>query len=84
MTTCFFAFLADPVASVAQPVQRLRGFKRVHLEPGESTKVAFTLRAEDLGFWTDRDAFVIEPGDLLLRMTDHTTTDQLTVTIEED
>ena len=35
---------------------------------------------------TKREAYVIEPGALLLTVTDHTTTEQLTITItiEED
>ncbi|GAA3767177.1 glycoside hydrolase family 3 N-terminal domain-containing protein [Streptomyces chiangmaiensis] len=57
-------YVHDPAASIAQPVRRLRGFRRVTLEPGETTKVCFTLGAEDLGFWTNDQAghFTIEPG----------------------
>jgi beta-glucosidase len=34
-----------------QPLRRLRGFARVHLEPGESTTVELPLRAADLAHW---------------------------------
>lgn len=57
-------YVHDPVASVVQPVRRLRGFRRVSLAAGESTTVRFGLGAEDLGFWTnDPDGrFLVERG----------------------
>ena len=55
-------YLRDPVASLSQPVRRLRGFERVTLEPGESTTVRFTLDASDFGFYDNRGRFVVEPG----------------------
>jgi beta-glucosidase len=56
-------YLRDPVASLAQPVRRLRGFRRLPLEPGESAMVTLSLGWRDLGFWTGRDEeFVVEPG----------------------
>ncbi|WP_326794487.1 glycoside hydrolase family 3 C-terminal domain-containing protein [Streptomyces sp. NBC_01808] len=57
-------YVHDPVASIAQPVRRLRGFTRVTLGPGEKRTVRFTLGAEDLGFWTNDAAgqYVVEPG----------------------
>jgi beta-glucosidase len=36
---------------VERAVRDLRGFARVHLDPGETRAVAFTLRASDLAFW---------------------------------
>jgi beta-glucosidase len=36
---------------VDHAVRDLKGFVRVHLEPGETRAVAFTLRAADLAFW---------------------------------
>ena len=47
-------YLHDPVASISQPVRRLRGFQRVSLEPGESTTVTFTLDESDVGFYDNR------------------------------
>ena len=34
-------YIRDVLASVARPVIELRGFRRVHLAPGERTTVAF-------------------------------------------
>ena len=55
-------YLHDPVASLTQPVRRLRGFERVTLEPGQKKTVAFNLDASDFGFYDNRGRFVVEPG----------------------
>ena len=36
-------YIHDPVASISQPVRRLRGFQRVALAPGQKTTISFTL-----------------------------------------
>jgi beta-xylosidase len=60
-------YLHDPVASVVRPVQRLVGYARVALEPGESARVDFRVPA-DLAQFTGRDgARVVEPGAIELR-----------------
>ena len=55
-------YLHDPVASISQPVRRLRGFERVTLAPGETRTVSFTLDKSDFGFYDNRGKFVVEPG----------------------
>jgi beta-glucosidase len=55
-------YIHDPVASISQPVRRLRGFERVTLAPGESRTVRFRLDASDFGFYDNRGRFVVEPG----------------------
>ncbi len=55
-------YVRDEIASVTQPVRRLRGFTRVTLEPGDATTLAFTLGADDLRFWTDDGTQLLEPG----------------------
>ena len=55
-------YLHDPVASISQPVRRLRGFERVTLEPGQKKTVEFNLEASDFGFYDNRGRFVVEPG----------------------
>ncbi len=55
-------YLHDPVASISQPVRRLRGFQRVTLNPGETRTVTFTLDRSDFGFYDNRGTFVVEPG----------------------
>jgi beta-glucosidase len=57
-------YIRDPVASISQPVRRLRGFERVTLEPGETQPVTFTLDKSDFGFYDARGKFVVEPGEI--------------------
>lgn len=59
-------YLHDPVASLSQPVRRLRGFQRVSLDPGESRTVSFTIDRTDFGFFDNRGKFVVEPGTIEL------------------
>ena len=40
-------YLRDDVASVTRPVRQLRGFRKVHLTPGEARNVVFTLDQRD-------------------------------------
>ncbi len=57
-------YLNDPVASISQPVRRLRGFERVTLRPGERRTVTFTLDRSDFGFYDNHGKFVVEPGQI--------------------
>ena len=57
-------YIHDPVASISQPVRRLRGFERVTLNPGETRTVTFTLDRSDFGFYDNRGKFVVEPGQI--------------------
>ena len=43
-------YIYDRVASITQPVRKLKGIKQVDLEPGETKIVNFTLRKGDLAF----------------------------------
>jgi beta-glucosidase len=55
-------YLHDPVASISQPVRRLRAFERLTLDPGQSRTVTFTLDRSDFGFYDNRGKLVAEPG----------------------
>jgi len=55
-------YIHDPVASISQPVRRLRGFERLTLDPGESKSVTFTLDKSDFGFYDNDGKLVVEPG----------------------
>ena len=60
-------YLHDPVASVVRPVQRLVGFVRLDLSPGESMDVAVEVPA-DLACFTGRTGTrIVEPGVIELR-----------------
>ncbi|MDA5141149.1 glycoside hydrolase family 3 C-terminal domain-containing protein [Streptomyces sp. AD681] len=61
-------YLHDPVASVVQPVERLVGYARVDVEPGEAVRLRAAVPA-DLASFTGRDGRrVVEPGELELRL----------------
>ena len=48
-------------SKVARPLQELRGFRRVPLQPGESKTVEFPLKAESLAYWDMKQhAYVVE------------------------
>lgn len=55
-------YLRDDVASITRPVRMLRGFRRIHLDPGESRTVEFELGQEDLSFPGPDMQPVVEPG----------------------
>jgi beta-glucosidase len=57
-------YVHDPVASVSQPVRKLRGFQRISLEPGETENVKFRLGASDVGFYDEDGDLVLEPGEI--------------------
>jgi beta-glucosidase len=57
-------YIHDPVASISQPVRRLRGFQRVTLAPGATQTVPFTLDKSDFGFYDNRGKFLVEPGEI--------------------
>lgn len=56
-------YIHDKAASIIRPVKELKGFKRVHLEAGESQKVEFEVTEDMLKFYNADLQFVSEPGD---------------------
>lgn len=56
-------YINDPVASVSQAPILLKAFERIALKKGESKKVTFTLRAEDLSLYNREMKQVVEPGE---------------------
>jgi beta-glucosidase len=56
------------VSSVVQPVIALRGFKRVHLEPGASSTVSFDVGPDQLSILDASMQKVVEPGPVDIRI----------------
>jgi len=56
-------YIHDVAASVTRPVRELRGFRRIHLKPGEKTELEFNLTGKDLEFPGCDMKPVIEPGE---------------------
>ena len=44
-------YIRDMAALPVRPMKELRGFERIHLEPGESREVSFTIDNEVLGYY---------------------------------
>ena len=55
-------YIRDLVGSVTRPIEQLRGFKRLHFEPGETKTVHFTLNPDDLKFHDINMDYRVEPG----------------------
>jgi beta-glucosidase len=55
-------YVRDEEATVARPVRELRGFRRLHLQPGECRTVAFRLSTEQLSYVGADLRRVVEPG----------------------
>jgi beta-glucosidase len=56
-------YIRDMVASITRPVRELKGFQKIHLKPGESREVTFTITEYDLKFYNYNLQFVAEPGE---------------------
>jgi beta-glucosidase len=55
-------YVRDVEASVSRPVLELKGFRRVHLAPGQRTTVTFRMAIEQLAFTGLDRRLRIEPG----------------------
>jgi beta-glucosidase len=55
-------YVRDEEATVARPVRELRGFRRVHLQPGQCRTVVFSLSTEQFSYVGADLRRVVEPG----------------------
>ena len=55
-------YVRDDFSSVTRPVLELKAFKRITLEPGQSSTVTFTIKPRDLWFYNMDMKRVVEPG----------------------
>lgn len=59
-------YIRDRFSSVTRPVKELKDFARIHLEPGETRTVEFTVTPDKLMF-LDKDLRpVVEPGEFIV------------------
>jgi beta-glucosidase len=56
-------YIRDMVGSITRPVKELKGFQKLKIKAGESSKVAFKIDVNDLKFYNSDLKFVAEPGD---------------------
>lgn len=55
-------YLRELVTGVTTYEQNLRGFERIHLQPGETKTVTFTIEPDFLAIWNLEMKRVVEPG----------------------
>ena len=59
-------YIRDLVGSVTRPVQELKGFEKIDLQPGESRTVSFSIKPADLAFTRQDMTHGWEPGEFEL------------------
>lgn len=59
-------YIREERRSVTRPVKELKGFARVHLRPGESTRIRFLLPADIFAYHDQEMNLVLEPGPVTL------------------
>lgn len=57
-------YVKDVVASVAPPVKKLVGFRRVYLGKGEEVRIGIKMPVNLLGFYNKEIKKVVEPGEV--------------------
>ncbi len=61
-------YVHDKVATMVRPVQELKAFQRVQLEPGASARLTFNVPTDMLNFTSRRGERVVEPGEFEFRI----------------
>ena len=61
-------YVKDLYASVVTYDSVLRGFEKVYLNPGETKRVAFRLKPDDLAILDRNMCWTVEPGDFEIRI----------------
>ena len=57
-------YIGDNESSLERPVKELKGFKKISLVPGESTKVTFDIKPDMLKYYDPaRGGWILEEGD---------------------
>jgi beta-glucosidase len=63
-------YLRDLAASAGpRPVRELKGFQKVHLNPGEAREVTFKISERELGCYDAQGQWLVEPGKFHLWIT---------------
>ncbi|NEB07891.1 hypothetical protein G3I32_03215 [Streptomyces coelicoflavus] len=76
-------YVGDPQAQVARPVRELKGFTKLHLQPGASGTATFQLGARDLSYWSSAwQHWVLEGGQFVLAVGASSRDLRLTATID--
>ncbi|HUX84987.1 MAG TPA: beta-glucosidase BglX [Chitinophagaceae bacterium] len=60
-------YISQPVATLTRAVEDLRGFRKIFLQPGQSTQVHFTITPEDLKYYHLNLDYGWDPGTFIIR-----------------
>ena len=62
-------YVRDPESSVQRPLRELKGFTKVTLAAGESSRISIELDARAFAFWSERfDRWLVEAGEFLIEV----------------
>ena len=62
-------YVRRPASKIVRPLQELKGFSRVAIEPGAQRSVEFSLDAKTLSHWdSEQQRFEVEPGPVEVRI----------------
>ncbi|HEX4039823.1 MAG TPA: glycoside hydrolase family 3 N-terminal domain-containing protein [Acidobacteriaceae bacterium] len=59
-------YIRDLVSSVTRPIKELKAFRKVQLQPAETTTVSFNITPASLSFYDVNMKYAVEPGDFEL------------------
>jgi beta-glucosidase len=61
-------YVTDNEASVKRPLNELKGFQKVFLQPGESKKITLTLNEGAFQYFDEKDMkWILEPGKFTIK-----------------
>ena len=61
-------YISDPVAGLARPVEELKGFQKIMLQPGESRDITFSITTDQLKFYNSNLNYIWEPGEFIIHI----------------
>jgi beta-glucosidase len=62
-------YVRDEASRLVRPLQELKAFAKVHLEPGETQTVTLTLTGQSLAYYDPAGGgWLVEPGDFAVRV----------------
>ncbi len=62
-------YITDTESSVFMPEKQLKGFRRIHILPGETKTVSFKITSEELYYYDESlKSFEVEPGEFTVRI----------------
>lgn len=71
-------YISQRGTSVVRPMRELKGFRKIHLKPGETRRVEFKLGKEQLAIWNLEMKHVVEPCELTVWVGPHSAGGQST------